>query len=126
MAASSFFFALVLSVATLASAYRKQSPEGNYRQASEEDMRTYVGDDQADMMLLGASGVLLVAGMMHWSGGYAALAKLSAIAGVATAALAIGLLDESIFGCTLIAAAAVYGYSFFAKSAAKVETKKVE
>eukprot|EP00930_Biecheleria_cincta_P097587 TRINITY_DN89291_c0_g1_i1.p1 TRINITY_DN89291_c0_g1~~TRINITY_DN89291_c0_g1_i1.p1 ORF type:complete len:124 (+),score=21.90 TRINITY_DN89291_c0_g1_i1:175-546(+) len=121
-----FRLTLALGFAAFASAYRKQNPEGNHRQASEDEMRTYVEEDHVDIMLLGASGVLLVAGLMHWSAGYASLAKLSAISGAATAALAFGLLDESIFGFTLLVAVVVYAVSFFAKPAAKGESKKVE
>eukprot|EP00930_Biecheleria_cincta_P058658 TRINITY_DN44464_c0_g1_i1.p1 TRINITY_DN44464_c0_g1~~TRINITY_DN44464_c0_g1_i1.p1 ORF type:complete len:134 (-),score=36.35 TRINITY_DN44464_c0_g1_i1:194-595(-) len=133
MASSSFFGILVLGLIDLASSYRKLSPHGNYGQASEEEMRVYVEEEaETDMMLLGASGVLLSAALLHFHTGSAAWAKFSGIAGAAAATMAAGLLDEVIFGSALLIAGVVYGFRLVFPSspedttAAIVELKKDE
>eukprot|EP00440_Ansanella_granifera_P058739 gb/GFBE01063667.1/.p1 GENE.gb/GFBE01063667.1/~~gb/GFBE01063667.1/.p1 ORF type:complete len:126 (+),score=38.21 gb/GFBE01063667.1/:1-378(+) len=98
MAAITTIFAFGLMAA--ANAYRVVKPEGNARQASQEEMLSYM-DGDIDLVLLGGAGVLLLTSIMHFYAGWGRLAGGSALAGVAAALQALGLLDGAVFGAAV-------------------------
>merc|ERR1719492_588614 len=103
---SNLYCALAVHILALAQrtaeAFRVLKPDDDHLRASEAEMRSFTMDSYlVDMPLLGAGGVLIVMGLLHWSAGCLRLAHASAF------------LDEAIFAAALcagmlaIAAAAV-------------------
>ncbi|CAK0831492.1 unnamed protein product [Prorocentrum cordatum] len=91
---------------TCAGAFRVLKPETVHWQASDFEMQSVIGGaGEADLVVLGAAGVLLLAGAVHGALGHARLARASALMGGVGTLYALGLLDETVCVVGSLAAA---------------------